>query len=90
MKLCYSLGDEVMKRTDAVSDRYVAGESGDWGWGVLNHIHLVSEEVSLKAGSNTLRVYGTDPENVFERIILIRKGAKIPASYLGPDESRKV
>ncbi len=90
IKLCYSLGDEAVRRTAVVSEKYVAGESGDWGWGVLNHIHLVNEEVSLKAGSNTLRVYGTDPENIFERIILVRKGAKIPASYLGPDESRRV
>jgi len=90
VKLCYSLSNGQIKRLDAVPDKYVAGESYDWGMGVMNHLHLVKAEETIKAGDNYLRLYGTDPENIPERIILLRKGVKMPVSYLGPDESRRV
>ncbi|MBR6257763.1 MAG: glycosyl hydrolase 115 family protein [Lachnospiraceae bacterium] len=90
VKFCYSLSDGKVNRVDAVSDTYVAGETADWGFGVLNHVHIITAQASLKAGYNTLRIYGTDPENIPERIILVRKGTKAPVSFFGPDESRRV
>ena len=89
VKLCFSVNSTEIVKCDAVSEKYVAGESYDWGMGVMNHVHLVEADVKLTAGSNNLRFYGTDPENVLERVIIVRKGCKAPGSFLGPDESFK-
>ena len=89
IKLTYSVNEETANSIFVLGEGYRAGESGDWGAGVMCHVHNAEGEVSLKAGRNTVRIYGTDPENVFERIILTRKGSDPSRSYLGADESRK-
>ncbi len=89
VKLCFDVDGSETIECKAVPEGYVAGESRDWGAGVLNHVHLVEASVKLKAGVNNLRFYGTDPENILERIIVLRKGCAVPVSFLGPDESIK-
>ena len=90
IKLVYSLNNEPERSVYVVGEGYRAGESGDWGAGVMCHVHYVQDEVKLTGGVNRIRVYGTDPENIMERIMFFRKGTAMPASYLGPDESRRV
>ncbi len=89
IKLCYSLNNAAAAKLNVLPENYFAGETYEWGMGVMNHVHYVSDELVLGAGINTLRIYGTDPENLFERIILVRKGVKRALSYMGPDESKK-
>ena len=89
VKLCYALDDQAADTLTSIPITHVPGASWDWGMGVMNHTNLVSTKCTLKAGRHTLRLYGTDPENVAERIHLIREGSKWDTSYLGPDESMK-
>ena len=96
--LYYSIDDGEIRKVNTIAATRVPGGTYDWAIGVLEHVRIVSEKCALKAGAHTLRYYGTDPENVAERIMIIResKPAFMPyvrpdsgKSYLGPDESMK-
>ncbi|MBR4182635.1 MAG: hypothetical protein IKQ56_02310, partial [Lachnospiraceae bacterium] len=89
IKLVFSVNGEKEKSVCVLGERFRAGESGDWGAGVLSHVHCVEDRIHLKAGLNRIRVYGTDPENMLERIMVYRDEKAGPVSYLGPDESRR-
>ena len=89
VKLCYAMDGAAADTLTSIPVSHVPGASWDWAMGVLNHMNIVSAKCTLKAGRHTLRLYGTDPENVAERILLVREGTKWDASYLGPDESMK-
>ena len=88
IRLFYSVNGEQARSLYVLGEGFRAGESGDWGAGVMSHVHLAEDECELKAGVNSIRFYGTDPENMLERILFFRKGTDSATSYLGPDESR--
>ncbi len=96
--IAYSLDDGEIRKVNTIAATRVPGGTYDWAIGVLEHQRTVSDKCELKAGKHTLRYYGTDPENVAERILILRadqnKGMSFMRqdpgkSYLGPDESMK-
>ena len=68
-------------------DDYEAGVTDEWAQGVLDHVRVIQEKAMLKSGLNTLRFYGISKEVVLEKLVLVRKGTKLPKSYFGPQES---
>ena len=65
-----------------VGESYEAGVTVDWEQGVLDHVRSVRTAIDCKKGRNTIRFYGTDMENVLEKIIVLREGKDLPAAYL--------
>ena len=61
--------------------------SPQWREEAINSVKIVKDIVKLVKGENELKFYGCSPGIVLERIVLIKKGIKIPKSYLGPRES---
>ena len=88
-KLMYSVDGGEVKSLRAIPDDHLPGESEDWAEGVLSHKRDVTDGLHLGAGVHRLRFYGTDAENVLERILLVRKDRRMPGSYLGPAESKR-
>ena len=97
--LYYSIDGGEIRKVNAIAATRVPGATYDWAIGVLEHMRIVREKRELKAGRHTLRYYGTDPENVAERIMIVRENKQTfmshirpdsGKSYLGPDESMKV
>ncbi|MCR5250138.1 MAG: glycosyl hydrolase 115 family protein [Lachnospiraceae bacterium] len=78
---------EGVKALPVISESFDAGSGMEWGKGVLDHVRYAEVEVKGVAGENSLRWYGTEAENIPERIWLVRKGSGLQQSYLGPDES---
>ena len=50
-------------------------------------MRVTTAEETFEKGINSIVFYGTEVENVLERIIVIRKDKKAPGCYLGPAES---
>lgn len=61
--------------------------SPQWSKEAMDNIKLLRTKVNCEEGRNTLRFYGMSPAIVLEKIVLQRKEANIPESYLGPTES---
>ncbi|MBR3305867.1 MAG: glycosyl hydrolase 115 family protein [Lachnospiraceae bacterium] len=89
-KLIYSIDGKPAESLQPIPADHLPGASADWADGVMRHARYVKGSCILDAGKHTLRFYGTDAENVLERVMLVRKGVTAPQSYLGPAESRKV
>ncbi|MCR4585133.1 MAG: glycosyl hydrolase 115 family protein [Lachnospiraceae bacterium] len=85
--ICYSVNNGEIKKLPAVSEKYDAGTSYEWGQGVLNHVRIAECTAELEKGVNTVSFYGTQVENVLEKIIVAKKDVKLPGCYLGPAES---
>jgi hypothetical protein len=73
----------VLKEAYVISESYVAGESGDWGRGVLDHARYVRVKERLAKGKNTVSFVGTEAENVLERIWVSAEDIPLPGSYMG-------
>jgi len=86
INLCYELNGEKSELA-VLSDSYASGVTRDWEEGVLSHARYARAKVSLRAGANTLRFYGTSREAIPERIILVKEGRELPGDYLGIPES---
>ncbi|MCR4642102.1 MAG: glycosyl hydrolase 115 family protein [Lachnospiraceae bacterium] len=82
IKLAYRVNG-VLKETYVISESYVAGESGDWGRGVLDHARYVRVKERLAKGKNTVSFVGTEAENVLERIWVSAEDIPLPGSYMG-------
>lgn len=61
--------------------------SPQWAREARENIKLTKTDAICKKGINTLRFYGVSPAIVLEKIVIVREGATIPDSYLGPSES---
>lgn len=61
--------------------------SGQWSREAFDNIKIVEVETECVCGVNCLKFFGMSPAIVLERIVLYRKGGKLPESYLGPRES---
>ena len=61
--------------------------STQWSREAFDNIKIVEVETECVCGVNYLRFLGMSPAIVLERIVLYRKGGKLPESYLGPGES---
>ncbi|MBR6044529.1 MAG: glycosyl hydrolase 115 family protein [Ruminococcus sp.] len=72
IRFVYELNGE-RREADVLPEGYEAGVSPRWGAGVLSHERFFTEAVSLGAGRNVLRIFGTGPEIVPERMILCRR-----------------
>jgi len=59
-----------------------------WTRAVSDSVYVGTSRHRAKAGNRTLRVWRVDPGVVFQRIEVVRKGAR--QSYLGPVESPKL
>lgn len=62
-------------------------DNSDWAAGVLNHIRTVKISVKATAGLNRLRVYAVSPGFVLEKLVIVKQGVNLPASYVGPKET---
>jgi hypothetical protein len=85
MKVAYLINSDDVSDVNyqyVVGESYEAGVTGDWEQGVLDHVRNVSATINCKKGRNTIRFYGTDMENVLEKIIILREGKKLPEAYL--------
>ncbi len=85
--ICYSVNDGELKKVQVLGSTYDAGTSYEWGMGVLDHVREASAEEVLEKGINRISFYGTQVENVLERIIVVKKVKKLPGCYLGPATS---
>ncbi len=86
--LCFSVNRDrpVSLNTVLDPDRPFYG-SAQWIREARDNVKKAETLVTLKKGKNTLHFYGMSPSIVLERIVLVRKDAGLPASYLGPKES---
>ncbi|HBZ02747.1 MAG TPA: alpha-glucuronidase [Lachnospiraceae bacterium] len=87
VRLSFSVNKEEPKNVDIITEDLINGVHNSWSDGVLSHVRLVTETVSLAKGINVIRFIGTAEENVLERILLVKKDSRLLESYLGPDES---
>ena len=85
--ICYSLNNGEIKKVQVLGGTYDAGTSYEWGMGVMNHVREAAAEENLEKGVNRITVYGTQVENVLERIMIVKKVRKLPRCYLGPSLS---
>lgn len=90
-RLCFGLkiNEGNIKAIASVPDDYAGGEpeNAAWSEGVLNQIHKTSVLITLKAGVNEISVIAKDAGFVLEELLLIREGATLKKSYLGPLEN---
>lgn len=61
--------------------------SPQWAFEARDNVKKVDVAVKCKEGENSLRFYAISPGMILERVILVRDGVELPASYLGPRES---
>jgi len=62
-------------------------DDGHWAIGVLNHIRILSTNITCQEGVNTLKVFAVTPGFVLEKLVIYAKGKKLAESYLGPAET---
>lgn len=72
-----------------IPEGYNAGECScpSWSQMVLDQIRVVSLDIELKKGINTIEYMAINPGIVLEKIVLVKEGRFLPNTYLGPAES---
>lgn len=85
----YVTGGDCRKTVTLIPSNYRAGESGDSNWskGVLNQIHVAETVIHFGQGVQELTLGAMEAGTVLERIRIYPENHKLPASYLGPQES---
>ena len=89
-KMCVGVGvnGETYQVVNTIPDKgYIPWISADWADGVLSHIHKAQACITLKQGVNKIAIKAMDPAVVLQKLVIARKGAQVPKSYLGPKES---
>ncbi len=61
--------------------------SAQWTKEAYSNSKTVVVGTNCRAGQNTLAFYGVSPAVVLEKIVIVKKGERLPESYLGPEES---
>ena len=79
-------GEQVIT---AVPADFKAGNTNDERWcqGVLDNIRVSRASLKLEKGVREISIGALEAGLVLERILIYRKGVKLPDSYLGPTES---
>ncbi|MDP4089951.1 MAG: glycosyl hydrolase 115 family protein, partial [Bacillota bacterium] len=87
LKFAAAFDGETPTAADALSKDFIAGDHSNYDWcnAVLDNIHITETTHKLTKGVHTLRFYGLDAGLVLQKLVLSR--GKLPASYLGPEES---
>jgi hypothetical protein len=84
----YSLNCEDVHVVNTVRDTKIPFFlSPQWEEEAKDNVKKVKTTEVCRKGVNTLRFFGVSPSMVLEKIYLVRKGVKLPDSYLGPPES---
>lgn len=88
----YVTGGDCRKTVTLIPSNYRAGESGDSNWskGVLNQIHVAETVIYFGQGVQELTLGAMEAGTVLEQIRIYPENHKLPASYLGPQESAYV
>ncbi|ADL32929.1 alpha-glucuronidase Gh115A [Butyrivibrio proteoclasticus B316] len=86
--LGYSLNDGEICILNTVAD---PGRpfflSPQWEKEAIENVKKVEDKVFCRKGVNILKFYGMSPGIVLERVVLVKRGVRLPESYLGPKES---
>ncbi len=84
----YSINNEELRKVNTVRDTQIPFFlSPQWEEEAKDNVKKVRETVTCHRGVNTLKFYGMSPSLVLEKLYLVKKGAILPESYLGPPES---
>lgn len=88
MRFAVSANDDAPQTLYAVSEQYYTEWfNTEWANGVLNHVRIVTAELSLREGENDIFVYAGDPGVILEKLVLYSADRELPDSYLGPPGS---
>ena len=84
--LRFTVNEKVLT---AVSAQFDAGNSGDQEWcsGVLDNIRKTNCELEFASGVQEIIIQPLEAGLIVERILIYKRGHKLPESYLGPKES---
>ncbi len=76
-------------KAEVIPVDYRGGDFWDGRWcaAALDQEHRASVTVELGEGVQELAVGGMEAGTVVEKLLIYKKGTKLPASYLGPQES---
>lgn len=84
---CSINGGEMMTVNTVREPERPFFQSRQWSDEAINNVKKVVVKAELKKGINEITFSAKSPALVLEKIVLVRKGTKLPESYLGPTES---
>lgn len=61
--------------------------SRQWSEEAIANVKKTTVTVNLKKGVNEIVFYAMSPALILEKLVLVKRGVKLPESYLGPSES---
>lgn len=83
-------GDRQIVYTVPVDYKPGMHGSRTWGEEVLSKVRTVKTPIKVNNGVNTLRIYGSDPNIILEKIVVYPQGKESPKTYFGAPESYRV
>ncbi|MCD8337757.1 MAG: glycosyl hydrolase 115 family protein [Lachnospiraceae bacterium] len=89
LRVGLSVNGQNPETVTITGDGYRGGDPdcADWCQAVLDQEHKANVRVRLREGLNRITVYAGDAGLSLERFTLIKEGAELLPSYLGPDVS---
>lgn len=85
------VNNEASRKINLIPDGYAIGDHQPiWSQGVLDNIRITPVNLKLSAGLNVLTISAISPGFVLEKLVIYKKDAQPPVSYLGPPETFRV
>lgn len=87
LRVAFSVNGGEVKLLNTIVDNYKPHRCQQWNKECLDVCRISKADISVNEGVNTLRVYGSDPNIILQKVVAYPKGKPVGYTYTGPRES---
>jgi hypothetical protein len=87
LNLGLSVDEGTTTVVNTLPDGYVAGSSNSWSTTIMNAGRTVYQDITLTAGTHTIRIYGMDTNLLLQKMVLTKGKNSPKTSFFGPKQT---